>query len=170
MIPPKLYPSPPSSQVGLTRAHSSPTPNNKVVTFFLHRKVVLARLNVCRVFQADSTQKHVVIYCLSVYFSSWNLKLESFYADSKIYSLPTSSILQLDSSRLNVCFSKLTSKLSLYRIAGSLRTIVIHSKSPVMTTGRGSPPPHPLRVAKTGRNNMKEEFTPLLPTGIGERF
>jgi hypothetical protein len=30
--------------------------------------------------------------------------------------------------------------------------------------------PLPLRVAKTGRNNLNEEFTPLLPTGIGERF
>ncbi len=27
-----------------------------------------------------------------------------------------------------------------------------------------------VRVAKTGRNYLKEEFTPLLPTGIGERF
>jgi hypothetical protein len=25
-------------------------------------------------------------------------------------------------------------------------------------------------VAKTGSNNLNEEFTPLLPTGIGERF
>ncbi len=30
--------------------------------------------------------------------------------------------------------------------------------------------PIPLRVAKTGRNHLNEEFTPLLPTGIGERF
>jgi hypothetical protein len=30
--------------------------------------------------------------------------------------------------------------------------------------------PFPLRVAKTGRNHLNEEFTPLLPTGIGERF
>jgi hypothetical protein len=28
----------------------------------------------------------------------------------------------------------------------------------------------PLLVAKTGRNHLNEEFTPLLPTGIGERF
>jgi hypothetical protein len=28
----------------------------------------------------------------------------------------------------------------------------------------------PLRVAKTGRNLLNEEFSPLLPTGIGERF
>jgi hypothetical protein len=27
-----------------------------------------------------------------------------------------------------------------------------------------------LRVAKTGRNHLNEEFTPLLPTGIGKRF
>ncbi len=30
--------------------------------------------------------------------------------------------------------------------------------------------PLPLRVAKTGRNHLNEEFTPLLPTGVGERF
>ncbi len=30
--------------------------------------------------------------------------------------------------------------------------------------------PLTLRVAKTGRNHMNEEFTPLLPTGIGEKF
>ncbi len=32
------------------------------------------------------------------------------------------------------------------------------------------PSPLPLHVAKTGRNHLNEEFTPLLPTGIGERF
>ncbi len=32
------------------------------------------------------------------------------------------------------------------------------------------PSPLPLRVAKTGRNRLYEEFTSLLPTGIGERF
>jgi hypothetical protein len=32
------------------------------------------------------------------------------------------------------------------------------------------PSPLPLHVVKTGRNNLNEEFTPLLPTGIGERF
>jgi hypothetical protein len=32
------------------------------------------------------------------------------------------------------------------------------------------PSPLPLRLAKTGRNHLNEEFTPLLPTGIGERF
>ncbi len=32
------------------------------------------------------------------------------------------------------------------------------------------PSPLPLRVAKTSRNHLNEEFTPLLPTGIGERF
>jgi hypothetical protein len=30
--------------------------------------------------------------------------------------------------------------------------------------------PLPVRVAKTGKNNLNEEITPLLPTGIGERF
>jgi hypothetical protein len=38
------------------------------------------------------------------------------------------------------------------------------------STQAADPLPPPLRVAKTGRNNLKEEFTPLLPTGIGERF
>jgi hypothetical protein len=28
----------------------------------------------------------------------------------------------------------------------------------------------PLRVAMTGKNHLNEEITPLLPTGIGERF
>ncbi len=32
------------------------------------------------------------------------------------------------------------------------------------------PSPPPLCVAKTGRNNLNEDSTPLLPTGIGERF
>ncbi len=30
--------------------------------------------------------------------------------------------------------------------------------------------PLPLCVAKTGSNDLNEDFTPLLPTGIGERF
>jgi hypothetical protein len=33
-----------------------------------------------------------------------------------------------------------------------------------------TPYPLPLRVAKTGRNHLNEEITPLLPTGIDERF
>ncbi len=32
------------------------------------------------------------------------------------------------------------------------------------------PSPLPRRVAKTGRNHLNEEFTPLLPNGIGESF
>ncbi len=32
------------------------------------------------------------------------------------------------------------------------------------------PSPFPLRVAKTGRNHLNEELTPLLPPGLGERF
>jgi hypothetical protein len=32
------------------------------------------------------------------------------------------------------------------------------------------PSPLPLRVAKTSRNHLNDEFTPLLPTWIGERF
>ena len=28
----------------------------------------------------------------------------------------------------------------------------------------------PLRVVKAGRNHLNEEITPLLPTGIGERY
>jgi hypothetical protein len=36
----------------------------------------------------------------------------------------------------------------------------------------GADPPSPLTlcVAKAGRNNLNEEFTRLLPTGIGERY
>jgi hypothetical protein len=30
--------------------------------------------------------------------------------------------------------------------------------------------PLPLRVAKTGKNNLNEEITPLVHTGISERF
>jgi hypothetical protein len=30
--------------------------------------------------------------------------------------------------------------------------------------------PLPLRVAKTGKNQLNKEITPLLPTGIGRRF
>jgi hypothetical protein len=33
-----------------------------------------------------------------------------------------------------------------------------------------TPPPLPLRVAKAGRNNFNEEITPILPTGIGDRY
>jgi hypothetical protein len=36
--------------------------------------------------------------------------------------------------------------------------------------GADSPPPLPLRVAKTGKNHLNEEITPLLSTGTGERF
>jgi hypothetical protein len=32
------------------------------------------------------------------------------------------------------------------------------------------PPPLRLRVAKVGRKHFNEETTPLLPTGIGERY
>jgi hypothetical protein len=32
------------------------------------------------------------------------------------------------------------------------------------------PSPLSLRVAKTGRNHLNDEITPLLPTGIGEQF
>ncbi len=33
-----------------------------------------------------------------------------------------------------------------------------------------TPSPLPLRVPKAGRNHLNEEITPLLPTGIGERY
>ncbi len=52
----------------------------------------------------------------------------------------------------------------------------VRSQHPVDTVeseGRpqvADPFPLLLRVAKTGRNHLNEEFTPLLPTGIGERF
>ncbi len=39
----------------------------------------------------------------------------------------------------------------------------------VQLQGADSLPPPP-RVAKTGKNHLNEEITPLLPTGIGERF
>ncbi len=39
----------------------------------------------------------------------------------------------------------------------------------LVRTGCRTPPP-PLRVAKAGRNHLNEEITPLLPTGIGERY
>ncbi len=40
-----------------------------------------------------------------------------------------------------------------------------------VTTGRRFPFPFLyLCVAKTGKNQLNEEITPLLPTGIGERF
>jgi hypothetical protein len=35
-----------------------------------------------------------------------------------------------------------------------------------VTTGRRLPPPLPLRVAKTGRNHLNEEITPILPKGL----
>jgi hypothetical protein len=40
----------------------------------------------------------------------------------------------------------------------------------VSGTRRGSALPLPLCVAKTGSNHLNEEFTSILPTGIGERF
>jgi hypothetical protein len=60
----------------------------------------------------------------------------------------------------------------LYLAVGKRRQTVkfLRCTLPGRTTGRGSPPPLPLRVAKTGRNHLNEELTPLLPTGIGERF
>jgi hypothetical protein len=44
------------------------------------------------------------------------------------------------------------------------------SKSDSITGCRPTPSPIPLRVAKAGRNILNEEITPLLPTGIGERY
>jgi hypothetical protein len=41
---------------------------------------------------------------------------------------------------------------------------------PGIPTWRRLPTPPLLRVAKTGKNHVKEEITPLLPTGIGKRF
>jgi hypothetical protein len=35
---------------------------------------------------------------------------------------------------------------------------------------QGATTPPPSTRGKAGRNHMNEEFTPLLPTGIGERF
>jgi hypothetical protein len=61
----------------------------------------------------------------------------------------------------------------------SLRVISVHALSHPMSPSadasspsqRGpTPPPLPLHMAKTGRNHLNKEITPLLPTGIGERF
>ncbi len=49
----------------------------------------------------------------------------------------------------------------------SLQTLIPHTL--LHHTAR-IPSPLPLHVAKTGRNHLNEEFTSLLPTGIGERF
>jgi hypothetical protein len=42
--------------------------------------------------------------------------------------------------------------------------------SPSDPHGADPLPPSSTCIAKTGRNHLNEEFTPLLPTGIGERF
>jgi hypothetical protein len=44
------------------------------------------------------------------------------------------------------------------------------SPPPQGTLEHRVPTPPPLRVAKAGRNHLNEEITPLLPTGIGERY
>ncbi len=35
---------------------------------------------------------------------------------------------------------------------------------------QGADPPPPLHPATAGKNHLNEEITPLLPTGIGERY
>ncbi len=55
------------------------------------------------------------------------------------------------------------------------RMIRVSRPPPTPATDIGEPqgadPSHlPLRVAKTGKNHYNKEITPLLPTGIGERF
>jgi hypothetical protein len=46
----------------------------------------------------------------------------------------------------------------------------IHSFDRILITGCRFLPPLPLSVAKTCKNCLNEEITPLLPTGKGERF
>jgi hypothetical protein len=41
--------------------------------------------------------------------------------------------------------------------------------SPGLNSQEADPPP-PLQVAMAGKNHLNEEITPLLPTGIGERY
>jgi hypothetical protein len=47
-----------------------------------------------------------------------------------------------------------------------------HSSSVSPSNPQGAdPPPHaPLHVVTAGKNHLNEEITPLLPTGIGERY
>ncbi len=56
-----------------------------------------------------------------------------------------------------------------------METLCLDSKAYMRRNSRGlkhkvpTPSPLPLRVAKAGGNNLNEEITTLLPTGIGER-
>jgi hypothetical protein len=36
--------------------------------------------------------------------------------------------------------------------------------------GADPPPPLPLQIATAGKNHLNEEITPLLPTGMDERY
>ncbi len=56
-----------------------------------------------------------------------------------------------------------------FRYSSFRRFFTFFKKTTYTHTARISSP-LPLCVAKTGSNHLNEEFTPLLPTGIGERF
>ncbi len=55
----------------------------------------------------------------------------------------------------------------LYLVFGFYKKMLENTKNE--TSAQGADSPSPLRVAKAGINTLKEEITPLLPTGIGER-
>jgi hypothetical protein len=58
----------------------------------------------------------------------------------------------------------------LYWILTGPSFAVCHPQLPRSPHRARIPSTLPLRVAKTGRNHLNEEFTPLLPTVIGARF
>ncbi len=47
-------------------------------------------------------------------------------------------------------------------------TLCVHYTQVYINHGPRIPSPLSLHVAKTGRNHLNEEFTPLLSTGIGD--
>jgi hypothetical protein len=57
-----------------------------------------------------------------------------------------------------------------YELASCVHRPIVYSESTIAGHTARIPSPLPLHVAKTGRNHLNEEFTPLLPTGIGKRF
>ncbi len=94
-------------------------------------------------------RKHICIigWC---FVSQRNHKLGSM--DLKIYALEKTATCDLTAYKIY----RFSPKLSLW----------LPSQE---TGGFCLPPPFPLSVAETGRNNLNEDITPLLPTGVGER-